>query len=170
MPPDSRGVTPVVGVVTLLACCVVAGSVLAVTVTDAGTAALTAPAEPVVLDVSAASDGTLTLTHRAGPTLDVHDLRVVVAVDGRPLRSQPQVPFVGTPGFDGAPAGPFNAATDSTWTAGERATLSVAGTNAPQFRPSALVTVQVYRNDARIAAVETRVTPASAPRERARAS
>ncbi|GGL28638.1 hypothetical protein GCM10009037_10360 [Halarchaeum grantii] len=166
MTHTSRGVAPVVGVVLLLACCVGAASAVAVTVTDAGSTAIVTPATPSVVDAHATSDGTLALTYRAGPALDVRDLRVVVAVGGTPLRQQPTVPFVGAPGFDGAPGGPFNAATDPTWTVGERATLRLAGTNTA-LDAGARVTIRLYRNGTRIAVVETRVVTA---RERARAS
>uniref|UniRef100_UPI00036DED92 hypothetical protein n=1 Tax=Halarchaeum acidiphilum TaxID=489138 RepID=UPI00036DED92 len=117
MPERTRAIAPLVGTVVLLACCVALCGIVAASFAGAGSD-LTAPT-PAVFALSASADGTVDLVYRAGPPLDVEGLDVSVTVDGRPLRQQPAVPFVGERGFDGAPTGPFNAAADSTWRAGD---------------------------------------------------
>jgi len=164
----SRGLTPVAGSIVLLACCVVASGLLAAAVTGTGASALGPPAStPSAVDVTAHVDGSVVLVYRAGPPLDVRALRVRVFVDGRPLRHQPTVPFVGEPGFDGAPTGPFNAASDPTWTAGERAGFRVAGTNAPAVSAGERVVVTLSSRGRAVATVSTRVTPPQGGRARA---
>jgi len=75
------------------------------------------------------NDSSITIEHVAGDAIDVEALSVTIAVDGTELDTQPPIPFVGAKGFDGAPDGPFNAKSDSTWTAGERAGVSIANNN-----------------------------------------
>lgn len=104
----------------------------------------------------AVADETLSLTHRGGDRLDVRRLRLVVAVDGEPLTHQPPVPFFSARGFHSGPSGPFNPATDPQWTAGETATLSVAGTNQPTLATGTLVTVRVYADDTLVADLSAR--------------
>jgi len=153
-----RGLAPVVGTLLLLVCCVTVGGVVAASLGDAGDD-LAAPT-PAAFDLTASADGTLALTYRSGPLLDVAGLTVTVSVDGHPLRSQPSPPFVGQRGFDGAPTGPFNAASDPTWHVGERATLRLAGTNAPQIHAGDRLTVRLTRAGLPLATVRTRVAPA----------
>ncbi|GGM58004.1 hypothetical protein J2752_001067 [Halarchaeum rubridurum] len=158
MSAQARGLAPVVGTLLLLACCVATGGVVAASLADTG-GGLAAPT-PAVFDLAASADGTVALTYRSGPPLDVTDLAVTVTVDGRPLRHQPAPPFVGRRGFDGAPAGPFNAASDPTWRAGERATFRVARTNVPRVRAGDRLTVRLARAGRPLATVRTRVAPA----------
>lgn len=149
MSRSDRGVSPVVGTVALVACCVAASGTLALAVTGVG-GSLAAPSNPGVVAAAATADGHVSLTYRAGPPLDVRSLRVRVTVNGRPLRDQPSVPFVGCPGFVGAPAGPFNAAADPTWTAGERAGFRIARSNA-RLRPGDRVVVRLVRRGRSVA-------------------
>jgi FlaG/FlaF family flagellin (archaellin) len=102
------------------------------------------------------TDDVLSFTHRGGDTLDVTRVELVVAVDGEPLASQPPVPFFSARGFDSGPRGPFNAASDPQWTAGETATLSLAGTNQPTLSTGSLVTVDVYVGDRLLAELSAR--------------
>jgi flagellin-like protein len=140
----SRGTSPVVGVVLLVAVTVaVAGAVG----TFAAGVDPSSPAPTVSVALAADADGQVVLRHRGGDDLAVADLRVRVAVDGRPLEHQPPVPFVGAAGFAGAPGGPFNAAGDGTWTAGERATLRIADTNDPQVEAGDRVSVRLVVDD-----------------------
>jgi FlaG/FlaF family flagellin (archaellin) len=129
---------------TVVIAAVAAGAVLAVGDTPDGS--------PPRASLSLAVDGgTLSLTHHGGDTLVVDRLRLVVRVDGEPLVHQPPVPFFSARGFHAGPTGPFNSATDSEWTAGETATLRVAGTNRPQVATGGVVTVTVFVDDARVA-------------------
>ena len=114
------------------------------------------PPARVTLSLSV-SDGVLSLTHRGGDALDVSTLRVAVTVDGEPLTHQPPVPFFSAPGFHSGPTGPFNPSSDSQWTAGETATLSVAETNQPALADGGVVTVRVYTADALVAELSARV-------------
>ena len=149
-----RGLSPVVGVVSLVAVTVAASAAV-------GTAVLSAaPSEPVpsaATDVTATANGRVTLHHRGGAALDVAALTVQIRVDGEPLAHQPPVPFVGAHGYQGAPSGSFNAASDDEWTAGERASLRLAGTNAPALTSGARLTVDLYVENGRVAHAETTV-------------
>lgn len=98
----------------------------------------------------------LTLRHRAGDPLDVRRLTVRVRVAGSPLRHQPPVPFFATRGFRAGPTGPFNAAADPRWTAGEPASLRLASTNGPTVDPGDRVVVVVSVGDRRVATLTTR--------------
>jgi len=64
---------------------------------------------------------------------------------------------VGAKGFDGAPDGPFNAKSDSTWTAGERAGVSIAN-NSPTLAAGDSVTVTLTIDGRRVAPLETTAT------------
>jgi FlaG/FlaF family flagellin (archaellin) len=120
-----------VGVVVLLAITVTVAGVVATAVdTDLERGP---PAATLELDVDASSDR-LALTHRAGEPLRVDQLRVRVWVRGEPLAHQPPVPFFAATGFRSGPEGPFNSATTGPWTAGETATVRLAGTNSPRIR------------------------------------
>ncbi|MFC7097987.1 type IV pilin N-terminal domain-containing protein [Halobaculum marinum] len=144
--PLARANASVVGVAVLVAAAV------ALSATVASAAFALTPAEPApvaAVDVSV-SGATVTLTHAGGDALDVRTLRVVVAVDGTPLRHQPSVPFFAQRGFRSGPTGPFNSAADPRWTAGETASFALAGTNRPQIEPGTSVEVTVYRDGRRL--------------------
>jgi FlaG/FlaF family flagellin (archaellin) len=148
--PRARGLAPLTGVVLVLVtfalAAVVSGAVLA-----GGHAGVSGDLSPRA-SLSLSVDGdTLTLTHRGGDALDVTALRLVVTVDGDPLTHQPPVPFFSTRGFDPGPTGPFNSAADPEWTAGETASVGVAGTNQPALAAGETVTVRVYVDDALVA-------------------
>jgi len=154
----ARGTAPVVGVVVLL----VAGIALGGAVAAGAEAVATAAGQdldgdtgaPGSIAVSLAVTGdTVALTHEAGPDLRVSRLRLVVAVDGTPLAHQPPVPFFAAEGFRGGPTGPFNVASDDTWTAGETGSVRVAGTNDPAPAPGRTVSVTVYVGDERVVTV-----------------
>lgn len=143
-----------VGVALLVALTVVAAVVVGTF--SLGTGPPDAP--PKAALTVAADPGTdrIALTHRSGDELDVAELGVRIRVDGRPLDDQPPVPFVGAPGFDGAPGGPFNAAGDTRWTAGESASLTIAGTNSPgDIDAGDRVTVRVYATGELVTATRT---------------
>lgn len=144
-----RALSPVVGVVLLVAVTVVAAATLGATALSLEPG--DAPPSVALAASADAADGRVTLLHRGGDALAVGSLDVRISVGGEPLRHQPPVPFVGAPGFEDAPTGPFNAASDDEWTAGERASLQVASTNRPTLSPGAVVEVQVYADDAEIA-------------------
>lgn len=149
-----RALTPVLGVVVLLAVTLVLAAVGGASLLDL--ASLDEPARPVSLSASADGEtNRISLTHVAGPPLDVRDLEIKVTIDGRPLFHQPPVPFTGARGFAGAPTGPFNAAADPEWSAGESASVRLAGTNRPSLDPGARVTVVVFESGNRLVVVET---------------
>ncbi|WP_227014808.1 type IV pilin [Natronorubrum aibiense] len=151
-PGADRGISPVVGIVALLVLTVRLAAVVAVGVgaLSLETGAPTAAFELTVDGETAA----VTVEHLGGDSIDVTELSVIVAVDDEELTNQPPVPFVGSSGFDGAPTGPFNAATDSEWRAGERATVVVADTNEPTIDTGDAVTVTLVVDDARVAVLE----------------
>ncbi|ELY61510.1 flagellin domain-containing protein [Natronococcus amylolyticus DSM 10524] len=150
---DDRGVSPVIGVVLLIGVTVALAAVVAV---GAGGLSPTSPKNPVAFDLAAdGSKGTITVEHVAGDPIDVEELALTVAVNGEQLSEQPPVPFTGATGFDQAPSGPFNSASGSTWSAGERSTLSVAGTNTPTISSGDTVSVTIAVDGQQVAALET---------------
>ncbi|MDZ7746704.1 MAG: type IV pilin N-terminal domain-containing protein [Halobacteriales archaeon] len=132
----TRAVAPALGAICLLAV------TLLTTVSVGATAMAFSPAEPIpqaAFDLSATADGGLTFVHAGGETVQTDRLSVHLSVDGEPVTHQPSIPFVGSHGYVGSPTGVFNAASDGRWTAGERATLRLAATNAPELRDGSTV-------------------------------
>lgn len=112
---------------------------------------------PVSLSLSVeAGVDRLTLVHRVGASLDARRLELRVRVAGTPLDHQPPVPFFTARGFRAGPTGPFNVAADPRWTAGERASLRLASTNAPGIDPGDRVVVDVAVDDRRVATLSDR--------------
>jgi FlaG/FlaF family flagellin (archaellin) len=93
----------------------------------------------------------IALTHTGGDVLAVTELRVSIRIDGEALDHQPPVPFFAARGFESGPTGPFNVGGDTTWRAGETASVRLAGTNAPQLRADSTVSVTVATDTATIA-------------------
>ena len=155
---SSRGVTPVVGVVVLLAVTVALGGVVGAALFDAASTPTDAPTAALSLS---ATENRVTLSHRGGDVLDVRTLELRVAVDGTPLDEQPPVPFFAAAGFEPGPTGPFNAATDGEWSAGETGSFAVAGTNRPRVAPGSRLSVTVYAAEVPVARLSTTVSEAS---------
>lgn len=114
-----------------------------------------APRAALALRADAATDG-LRLTHRGGDPLDARTFALRVRVEGRPLRHQPPTPFFAARGFRSGPTGPLNVADDPRWTAGERARLRLAATNAPLLDPGDRVTVTILVDGTRVARASAR--------------
>jgi FlaG/FlaF family flagellin (archaellin) len=154
----NRAVASTVGIALLLLVTVVlaatVGSVALAFVPD--DVASTTTATPVALSVSVSGDR-LTFTHQAGPTLDVGDLSIHVAVDGTDLDHQPPVPFFSASGFRPGPTGPFNSASDGQWSVGETASVRVASTNSPSLDPGVRVTVRISSEERVVARLSTTV-------------
>ncbi|KAB7512562.1 type IV pilin [Halosegnis rubeus] len=134
----TRAVAPALGAICLLAV------TLFTSLGVGATAIAFSPAEPTpqaTVDLAAAADGSVTLTHAGGDRLRTDELSVHIAVDGEPVRHQPAIPFVGSRGYVGSPSGVFNSAGDGNWTAGERASLRLATSNAPALSAGSTVTV-----------------------------
>jgi FlaG/FlaF family flagellin (archaellin) len=162
-PRTDRGVSPVAGV--LLVALVVGlaaatmGAVFALADASGGTSGrggVGGDAPPRASLSVVATGQTLSFTHHGGDALDVRRLRLVVAVDGDPLAHQPPVPFFSARGFRSGPTGPFNSATDPRWTAGETATLRIAGTNRPTLSSGDVVSVRVFADGALVARLSAR--------------
>jgi len=135
----TRGISQSLGVILLLALTICLASIVAV---GAGAWSLEPASPTATFELSADSNhSTIEITHLTGDPIDVETLSVTISIDGTTLAAQPPVPFVGASGFDGAPDGPFNARSDSTWTAGERAGVSIAETNSPTLTAGDSVTV-----------------------------
>lgn len=154
---DRRALSPAIGAVLLVGVTVVAASLVGVAVLGQASAVDDAPRH-AALSMSVEGDR-IRLVHEGGDTLDVRRLDVTVTVDDEPLRHQPPVPFFSARGFRPGPTGPFNAAADPTWTAGEAASFRVAGTNAPTLSAGATVTVRVAIDGRLLAREEARVKP-----------
>lgn len=147
-----RAVSPLVGVLVLVALTVVLATVVAV---GASTWSLEAGGPTAAFDLTVDGESsTVSVDHVAGDSLDVDELSVTIAVNGEALVRQPPVPFAGAPGFDGAPDGPFNSATDGEWRTGERASLTVAGTNDPGIESGDTVTVTLSVGGTRVSTLE----------------
>lgn len=147
----ARAISPVIGVVLLIACVVLLSATVGAMVLGYD---LSEPASPVVVTGEATTDGEITLTLDHGDSLDVEDLSLVIEVDGEPLEKQPAVPAYSQSGFNGFPTGPFNAGTDSEWAHGESASLTIAKTtNGPLPETGSTVTVRVSENGIVIATV-----------------
>ena len=112
-----------------------------------------APRAAIDLRVDADADR-LTFVHRGGDPIDVSALSVRIRVDGESLDAQPPVPFFSARGFRPGPTGPFNSATADEWTAGERASLRVAGTNDPTIAPGSRVSVRLIVAETVVAELE----------------
>lgn len=154
-----RGVSPVLGVVLLVGLTVCIAAVLG-TVMFGQAAAVDGPAPRATFSVDAAGDR-ISVVHEGGDAVTVGPLRVEVTVDGEPLAHQPPVPFFAATGFEGGPTGPFNPSSEGNWTAGERASFRVAGTNAPALEPDAALTVELFHGETRIASLTTEVREAA---------
>lgn len=142
-PASDRAVSPVVGVVALLAVTTALAAGAGVALQGAADESLHDPTR-ARLELSASADGRIALTHAGGDAVAVGDLRVVVAVDGERLARQPPVPFFAASGFESGPRGPFNVAHDGRWSAGETASFAVASTNSPTVSAGSRVAVRVY--------------------------
>lgn len=153
---DRRAVAPVLGAVLLVALTAALAAVVGVAALDT---AEEGPDEggPTALSLSVdAGADRLTLVHRAGAPLDARRLALRVRVAGTALDHQPPVPFFAAQGFRAGPTGPFNVAADPEWTAGERASLRLASTNAPGIGPGDRVVVAVTVGDRRVARLSVR--------------
>ncbi len=154
-PTTDRALSPTLASVLLVGITVV-GATLVGTLAFGQVAALDDPAPQASFSLSATGDR-ISLVHERGDAVAVGPLSVEVTVDGDPLAHQPPVPFFAADGFDGGPTGPFNPSESGEWTAGERASFEVAGTNAPTLAPGVDLTVELFHDDTRIASLETQV-------------
>lgn len=137
-----RAAAPVVAVALLVVLTVGLAGVVA-----AGLGAVAPPEPPprVALDLSVdAGADRIALTHLGGDAVDIREIRLRVTVDETPLAYQPPVPFFAARGFRAGPTGPFNSAADPHWTPGERASIRLASTNAPEITAGVQVRVAVY--------------------------
>ena len=152
----ARAVSRLVGVLALLAITVLLATIVAV---GASTWSLESGGPTAAFDLAVdGEESTVTIDHRHGDEIDVAELSVRIAVAGEELAEQPSVPFVGANGFDGSPTGPFNAESDSEWRTGERASVTVAGTNDPEIESGDTVAVTLAVDGTRIATLETTAT------------
>ena len=153
---SDRSLTPVVGVLVLVAMTVALAVVVAFVAADVGSLESAEPSSTASIELTAsADDGELAFEHAGGDDLDVRELTLEVAVDGDPLEKQPPVPFFAADGFHGGPTGPFNPETEPIWTTGKRATLQVAETNDPVIEAGSEIVVTLIVDDRRIATLET---------------
>ena len=151
--PCERGVSPLVGVLVLVAITVALTVVVA-----AGAASLSVGSDPPTAAFDLAADGEsgeIAIDHVAGDAIDVRSLSVSVSIDETELAAQPPVPFVGADGFDGTPDGAFNAEADPTWRTGDRVAITVAETNEPTLESGDVVTVTLSVDGVRVATLET---------------
>lgn len=135
-----RGLSPILGIVLLVAVTVSLSATVLVASPEIGTESQ----KMVHFSVAADGDtGEIVLTHEGGDTVDATRLQVEIEIDGEPLAHQPPVPFFSATGFHSGPTGPFNHKSDPEWRAGETASLRVASTNDPQLVAGSRVTVRI---------------------------
>ncbi|PSP72888.1 type IV pilin [Halobacteriales archaeon QS_3_64_16] len=154
-----RAVAPIVGVtmmvlITVVLAALVGGMVFGVELDDPPEASIAADAT-----YNGTSGQTyVELTHLAGDTLDVGALTIRLSVDGERLEHQPPVPFFSATGFESGPTGPFNSgASETTWEGGERAGLTIAGSNDPVPQSGAEVTIRLFAEGYSVGTVQTTV-------------
>ncbi len=151
----SRAVSPVVGVLVLIALTVV----LSATLLSAASVGMSEPAPTVSLALSIdETTDRIQLTHRGGDELDIEELDVFVTIDGEELQYQPPVPFFAAEGFESGPNGAFNSASSDTFRAGETTDFSLAATNDPEMREGVTVSVQITVRNSVIYHEEVTVT------------
>lgn len=153
MADDRRAVSPILGVVLLLALTVCLATVVAVGI---GGLSLQSADPNAAFELSV--DGgrsSIMIEHVTGDAIDVETLSVTIAINETELTAQPPIPFVGASGFRGTPDGPFNARTESEWDPGEQAGVSVADTNTPTLATGDSVTVTLAVDGRRIAELES---------------
>lgn len=147
-----RAVNPLLGVLVLVALTAVLATVVAV---GASTLSLESPGPTATFDLAVdGEDSRIAIEHGGGDAIDVDELSLAVAIDGEELDAEPPVPFVGAPGFDGAPGGPFNAESDGEWRAGQRGSFVVAETNEPTLESGDVVTVTLVVDGTEVATLE----------------
>lgn len=152
---SDRAVSPVIGVVLLIAVTVIVAALLGVTVFGI---AETDPPPHATFTLSAhSSTQTITLTHRGGSALDPSSLRLRISVDGEPIAHQPPIPFFASEGFMSGPTGPFNSADEGKWITGQSASVQLASTNT-QFQAGSVITVRLYVDDQLLVVLETRAS------------
>jgi flagellin-like protein len=140
----SRALSPVIGVVTLVAVTVL----LSVTLLSVAAVEVSDPAPNTALTVSVdAGADRIELSHRGGDELDVDEMTVHVTVDGEALRYQPPVPFFASRGFRSGPEGAFNSASPNEFRAGQETSFEVATTNNPKIHSGSTVFVRITVDD-----------------------
>ncbi|MGM0606577.1 MAG: type IV pilin N-terminal domain-containing protein [Halobacteriota archaeon] len=145
-----RALSPVVGVVCLLAVTVLLAAVVGASAT------VQPPSSPTAASFEATAElpGEITILHRGGDTIDPTAMDLRVYIEGEPLDRQPPVPFFSARGFESGPTGPFNSATSTKWRAGEAASFTLAGTNGPSMRSGDSVTIEIFVDEQRVAQLE----------------
>lgn len=165
---DNRGVSPVVAVAALLALTVGLAAVLAVSLGGfVTTGGLGGPVGSVGMTFDLAvtadpdSNGTgaeIALTYVSGDSIDVEALSMVIAVNGTTLTHQPPIPYTAAKGFRSIPSGPFNEQSSGEFSVGDRAALTVAGSNDPTIHRGDVVTVSLSLDGQHVARLEATVT------------
>ena len=150
---SDRALSPVLGVVCLLAVTVLLAAVVGASAT------VEPPASPAAasFEASAEPPGEITILHRGGDTIDPAEMDLRVRIEDEPLDRQPPVPFFSARGFESGPTGPFNSATSTKWRAGEAASFTMAGTNSPPMRSGDTVRIEIFVDEQPIAQLETTV-------------
>ena len=143
-----RAVSPVIGVVLIVAVTVVLAAVVGAFAVGVSGQTDDAPQAAITADMETGEkygNPKIVLTHASGDELDVRDLTIRIFVGGEPLKHQPETPFFSQTGFIPGPTGVLNSQTaNKIWTAGEETSLIIAGTNSPQPSAGSRVTVKIY--------------------------
>jgi len=148
----SRALSPIIGVVTLVAVTLL----LSATLLSTAAVEVSEPAPNVALTISVdAGTDRIELSHRGGDELDVAEMTVHVTVDGEALRYQPPVPFFASRGFRSGPEGAFNSASSNRFRTGQETSFEVATTNSPEIHSASTVSVRITVDDSVLFEEET---------------
>lgn len=148
----ARGVSPVIGVVILIALTLVLG----VIVLSFGVPHLSGTTPHASIDGTVdAEENKIRLVHSGGEPLPVDQLRFHVTVDGESLKHHPSYPFSSNTGFVGFPSGAFNPSSSGQWRPGEAGSFVLARTsNGPMPDVDSRVIVQTYVDETLVSEVE----------------
>lgn len=150
-----RGVSPVLGTLVLVGLTVILAVTVGVALSTPELGTTPTVSLTIVVD---ADTNTLFVQHRGGDTLDVTELDLEIYIEGEELAEQPPIPFFAADGFESGPTGPFNVESDNEWTAGESASLALAGTNDPEFHEGATIRVIIATETTTIVDTTKRAT------------
>lgn len=137
---DERALTPVIGVVLLLAITLLLAGVFGLYVLTFEPND-TSPQARIAGEINTTTD-TFVFVHEGGDPIDVHMLTVEIVIDDEPVRHQPHLPFFSQSGFHSGPTGPFNSESENIWKPGESASFVMACSNEP--KPTEGTTVEVH--------------------------
>lgn len=158
---DDRGVSPVIGVILMVAITVILAAVIGTFVLDLGNnAGKSAPSASLAVTANPAGSGNITISHKGGDGLDAAQTRVVVSyASGDKATWDPtsssNVLSVGDEATINTSAGASSKG-QLTWAGGTGRDVSSGSLSS--FSPGAKITVQLIDTESRRVIYETTIT------------